>query len=1412
MRILLLGPPAETGELRRALAATGAVVTAIDPFPAWEGSWEWSADPQNTGHDGWAFDERGGWRPIQIGTPWQAQGIQHAGVAWYRRTILIPGAIRLPVCLTLRALEDSAAVFLNGTMIASGGGNWGDLDAPLEGVRPGRHQVAIRVVNPAGSGDPNRGGLAGLVDFSLRCTPDLLRGHEAVVLSSLMPLSGPSAAAVEDYVRGGGVVLTVFYDGGRRWQDTRLERLVPTFLGLSGDMVGAVPPRAVGPLGESVGRGGPPVEVTASIHLPDHPRFARPGTRETAKWQLSPLAWSHGVEVEGTDPKSTPLLTSARYGAGTAVACAAPTLLTAEVLKAILSSERREAAEDPPVGTVWGSVSLPWEHLRLQGVEPAEYEQADLVVFGGAARSSDVRAAVERGKTALLLDPMVVADASDLDPWSPHVAEAPAPVPLVDSTTWATLIEKKLPRVVGLSVPDGARQICIEGERFGAVRAAWSGREMGRQCANGAWVVPPTSQLSVGLWPTAGGVPAVHLGDRAVVVTGSGIRLDEPLSRPALRTARGRILWRWEDGEPALALRQAGEGTVAAFSVPWRGEDPRELDWSDIQGSKARFLHEDTAQLLAIAIRELLSDDMVVGPIDASIEGLRLGLRGEGLRNARVRYRFRDWQRSLVCSREIDLSSHEGSTSFDIPWPSAEESATYESADLASRWWLEVAVMSPHQSRCVFHVEVGVRRPLPAIAVWHTPVFSRPPLGAATWPRLTDPDLPREMGPASQYPLFAPGEEVGLWIESWGASAESERVDAIDLRRGTPVALTQVSSRQSESPWRVSQWRMLPNDPSVYRIRASRGGTTAQTLVIVSPPTDLRSCIWDRGKGVQVLGSLYERGDPRQFALENLCAHADSGLAWGPFARAWPGQPWCDFIPNPFCFLPNGVHYRAWNAETIRSLARHTWTGETLTISASLVDGFNGVPWPSTFLHPQHLGLFARWMRDRGDPSLTGLDADSLAALALGRLNPQWRYFVATEIAMPAHGIMRDEIRSVSPGSHLTDQFDLPLLPTVVRIPSVETFAERWQELFAISSSDAWNVRAGRDYHVPTYLVALGKALAPKARIGHYHMEMLGGLGPERIAKAELIRRQNADLFWMMAASDLGWVPVETYPDGGGVSWIGGWQTWLSLSSRSQRGGHVAFPEDWQVLHALYATAEAVRPRRPRGFVLAAVGPRLPEPGDSEVVVGDQARLFGMLREAGLPIAAMARLDKIGSAAVPEGLIVPVPGALSAGERRGLRFCLDRGLPVGIITMGLPLRAVAAYLGLDPRELAAPHIVIWEGGSIRGPFWGEGSAEDYEAVARFSSSLRNRCAFDIAAPPGVSTYAFDSPEGLTFVLMEERGRALTAQVTIRGLRRPVRAAELLGGSSLTVRQVDKGAVVRVPLRACGAALVQVYDE
>ncbi len=65
------------------------------------------------------FDD-GAWRELAAGKHWENLGIEHYdGVAWYRRSIVGPEALRdHDVRLIFEGIDDSATVWLNGELIA----------------------------------------------------------------------------------------------------------------------------------------------------------------------------------------------------------------------------------------------------------------------------------------------------------------------------------------------------------------------------------------------------------------------------------------------------------------------------------------------------------------------------------------------------------------------------------------------------------------------------------------------------------------------------------------------------------------------------------------------------------------------------------------------------------------------------------------------------------------------------------------------------------------------------------------------------------------------------------------------------------------------------------------------------------------------------------------------------------------------------------------------------------------------------------------------------------------------------------------------------------------------------------------------------------------------------------------------
>jgi hypothetical protein len=359
---------------------------------------------------------------------------------------------------------------------------------------------------------------------------------------------------------------------------------------------------------------------------------------------------------------------------------------------------------------------------------------------------------------------------------------------------------------------------------------------------------------------------------------------------------------------------------------------------------------------------------------------------------------------------------------------------------------------------------------------------------------------------------------------------------------------------------------------------------------------------------------------------------------------------------------------------------------------------------------------------------------------------------------------------------------------------------------------DPWNVRAGRGFHCPTYLSCLGKALAPNSRIGHFHMEMLGGDGPERISKMDRMFRQNVDLFWMMAADQSGdWVSVIDYPNGGGVSWLGGWETWLPLCHRGRRGGHVAYSEDWGGLQRLYVLGEVLRPDRPRGFLFAACGPRLPVDGRAQIIAGDQARLFGALRDSGLPISGFARLDVLAEHTPIDGLILPVTGRFSPREQAALSDCVARDIPIGLVACGLDDRTLTALTGISESAMARDNISILRDGNVRGPFWDEGEKESYADLSSFVERLLLGTPVEVVVPRGIAWYAFESDRAMILTLEELTGVSREVIIETRSGYTPKRAVELLEGEELSMDVTETGSAVTLPLTATGAAVV-VLEE
>ena len=104
-----------------------------------DGAWRFTTDPDEKGdRDGWhtpGFDDSA-WRELRVPGLWEPQGVteprpgqapqpkgtlpwtDYDGVAWYRRTVVIPAAWRgEPLILQLGAVDDLDRTYVNGTLV-----------------------------------------------------------------------------------------------------------------------------------------------------------------------------------------------------------------------------------------------------------------------------------------------------------------------------------------------------------------------------------------------------------------------------------------------------------------------------------------------------------------------------------------------------------------------------------------------------------------------------------------------------------------------------------------------------------------------------------------------------------------------------------------------------------------------------------------------------------------------------------------------------------------------------------------------------------------------------------------------------------------------------------------------------------------------------------------------------------------------------------------------------------------------------------------------------------------------------------------------------------------------------------------------------------------------------------------------
>lgn len=125
--------------------------------------WRFRLDPKRDGHTkGWftpGFADAS-WRAIAIEQAWQKAGVEHTGVAWYRRWIDLPKKPEklLAAELHFQGVDESAWVWVNGVYIGQhdvGPTGWNQpfrLDATKELKWGARNHITVRAMNTAHAG------------------------------------------------------------------------------------------------------------------------------------------------------------------------------------------------------------------------------------------------------------------------------------------------------------------------------------------------------------------------------------------------------------------------------------------------------------------------------------------------------------------------------------------------------------------------------------------------------------------------------------------------------------------------------------------------------------------------------------------------------------------------------------------------------------------------------------------------------------------------------------------------------------------------------------------------------------------------------------------------------------------------------------------------------------------------------------------------------------------------------------------------------------------------------------------------------------------------------------------------------------------------------------------------------------
>ncbi len=1143
--------------------------------------------------------------------------------------------------------------------------------------------------------------------------PEMVVEWGAVVVPSHAGLSPAESWKLADYARLGGGVLLLSQGEWREYAGSAMERLAPTFFAYEHPTPHAVHVSFVADhpaVAAREWRRMGTIQPTTEIRSPVDPRFARPKTSELERFHKPLLAREWEVWVRGDDPAETPLLIGSLYGAGRVAMtsfgpealCAGPWAgaICRPLLEWLAGSRRAPEGATKWVGAVGGARDLLVGGMGFSVWEGRDdWERLHAVACGSAVDEDTARKVaqyVRGGGTVVILDPIVLLgplselsslgsmgkldspppsltwtlggnplDASGdnvLSPWS-GLALISAEIVLDELTArttrrlrWGTSHNSSAVmgdvglhglRVNGQSVEPGQDGLC---SLTGLLR---SGRNTLEAWAWGDGLHGlPSPRLEPGV---AGRLEPAH-----------GWLTRQSFSGPLWTPSSGAAVWRWEDGSPALVRAGWEGGTVWWLTAPVTEElvDPRRQRFGQGRAAKRDFFRETTRHLPSMAVHEALFGEEHSARIELAADSRVMSVRA-GSPEARIVWRLYNWQRSLI---EHGTGGHECVVSL----PQRDDALGYEATGYRDEYWLEIGVLSPAGDDVMWWTERHIR---PESAVRVTVLlpsitqrggdpfvtFPRPGELPSEW---TTPDV-------AEFPLFLPGESIEVTILcTSGTDTEASLTVAaqlpltgssltlvdrdVTLRAGVPEAVpARLSIEAFFAPVRLE---------AELRVGERRMAHSAKLLYVVRPKRGLRSVLEVRSKGMQVMGSQYDQSDPEEFARHNLLADPPKGLVWGPYAGNYPGQPWCNWHPHPHGIFPNGLYYRDWLRPQIERMAAAYGAGPEYSVSASLVDGFNGVPDPEGCFFPQNLYAFARWMEAEGNP-LEASTVGDLVETVRWRFFDRWSHFVASELALVNHEIFKKHLTALSPWSDVVDQCDFPLLHQLLGIPGLEELAPRWENVFSLSSTDAWNVQVGRGYHSPTFTQMLAKALAPGLHLGHYHMEMFGGDGVELIGLAERVRRQNYDVFWMMALDREGHPrPLQDYFDGGGVSWLGGWRHWLLVCAGGDRGGHVDTDHDWWALMHAYALMEAVGPEKPVGGCWLAASNRYgPNHYDAEFSMGDGALLFSMLRDNGVSIPVTSAIANAGDLAGASGAILAPPAWLEEHELERLGRLVKEG-------------------------------------------------------------------------------------------------------------------------------------------------------